>query len=224
LPRIYEYAKLSAGSSVEAMKMALKGKISFSLMRPPGHHAGINGKALGAPSLGFCYFNNVAIATKKALNFVDRVAIVDIDCHFGNGTQQIFFGDSNVLYVSLHKFHPGFYPGGGRISEENCFNYPLPPGTTEKQYFMTLEKALKEVRRFDPELIAVSAGFDTHKDDPLTGGLGLEAKSFRSIGLQFADLKKPSFAVLEGGYGATLPECVYEFLIGYSNFNIPRRT
>lgn len=216
LPEMYDYARLSAGSAIEAMKIALEDEKTFSLMRPPGHHAGRNGKALNAPSLGFCYFNNIAIACRKALDFVKKVAIIDIDCHFGNGTQDIFLGNPKILYTSLHRFEYGFYPGSGSKSEDNCLNYPLSYETTEKEYLDTLNNALTNVKKFNPDLVAISAGFDTHKNDPLTGGLGLKTTSFRKIGILLANLKKPSFTVLEGGYGKVLPECVHEFLIGYS--------
>lgn len=215
LSDIFEYARLSAGSAIKAMEIAMKGEKTFSLMRPPGHHAGKNGKALYAPSLGFCYFNNVAIAIKKALNFVKKVTIIDIDCHHGNGTQEIFFGDKRVLYVSLHL--NDFYPGTGRQTEKNCINFPLPFGIDEETYFEKFSLALKEVKKFNPDLIAVSAGFDGHKNDPLTmGGLGLNEESYRKIAESIVNLKKPSFAVLEGGYGEEFPECVYEFLTEYS--------
>jgi acetoin utilization deacetylase AcuC-like enzyme len=215
LPGIFDYAKLSVGSAIKTMKFALEGEKVFSLMRPPGHHAGRNGRALYAPSLGFCYFNNIAIATKMALDSVKKLAILDIDCHHGNGTQDIFFGDKRVMYVSLHL--DDFYPGTGQKSEKNCINFPLTLGVDEKTYFENFNLALKEIKKFNPDLIAVSAGFDGHKNDPLTmGGLGLDEESYRKIGELITNLKKPSFAVLEGGYGEEFPESVYEFLIGYS--------
>jgi len=150
------------------------------------------------------------------LEVVKNVAIIDFDYHHGNGTQDIFLGHPNVLFVSLHKY-PG-YPGTGKRSEKNCLNYPLNSGTTENQYLETFKQALEEVKKFNPNLIAVSAGFDAHKNDGLTfGGLGLNYKSFRKIGQLIKELKKPSFAVLEGGYGKILPRSVYEFLTGYSD-------
>jgi len=216
LPGIYYYARLSAGSAVNAMEISLKNEKTFSLMRPPGHHAGRNGLTLGSMSLGFCYFNNIAIACKKALKIVKKIAIIDFDCHHGNGTQDIFIGCSNVLYVSLHKYP--FYPGTGGISEKNCLNYPLSSETTEEEYLETFEKALEKVKNFKPNLIAVSAGFDSHKEDDITfNGLNLSYKSFRAIGELIKELKKPSFAVLEGGYGKILPKSVYEFIVGYSD-------
>lgn len=212
LPGIFDYARLSAGSAVKSMELSLEGENAFSLMRPPGHHVGHDGKALGAASLGFCYFNNVAIACRKALNYVDRVAIVDIDCHHGNGTQDIFLGNSRVLFVSLHRFG-FFYPGTGRRSEENCLNYPLRYGIEESKYLKTLKTALGEVEKFAPNLIAISAGFDTYREDPV-GGLGLSKEAYTAIGKMISKLNRKTFAVLEGGYGRDFPECVYNFLAG----------
>jgi acetoin utilization deacetylase AcuC-like enzyme len=212
LPNIYEYAKLSAGAAIQAMEISLKMGKAFSLMRPPGHHAGKNGIALNASSLGFCYFNNIAIAVKIALEKVNKVAIVDIDYHHGNGTQEIFFGSEKVLYVSLHAYPA--YPGTGKISEKNCLNYPLPHSIKEEEYLRILNKALEEVKKFKPELLGISAGFDTYKDDPIAG-LNLSEKSYFEIGKNISKLGLPLFAVLEGGYHVEkLPECVYQFLDG----------
>jgi len=211
LPDIYEYARLSAGAAIQAMKISLTGEKSFSLMRPPGHHAGRNGIALNASTLGFCYFNNVAIATAKALDSCEKVAIVDIDYHHGNGTQEIFFGNERVLYVSLHAFPA--YPGSGFKSEKNCLNFPLSHETTREEYLEILKKACKEVRKFEPNLVAVSFGCDTYKNDPV-GGLNLEKEDFFGIGKIIAMLEKPTFTVLEGGYSSSMPECVYNFIKG----------
>ncbi len=211
-PGIYDYARLSAGSAIKCMEIALGGEAAFSLMRPPGHHAGYNGTALGAPSLGFCYFNNVAISCRRALEHVERVAIIDIDCHHGNGTQEIFLGNPRVLFVSLHRY--GFiYPGTGGESYKNCLNFPLDHDTTEAEYIKTLSSALREVEKFDPDVIAVSAGFDTHREDPLCG-LGLSKESYIEVGRMISDLDRRTFAVLEGGYGREFPECVLNFLVG----------
>lgn len=220
LPDIYDYARLSAGSAIETMRSALLDEKAFSLMRPPGHHAGREGRALGAVSLGYCYFNNVAIACRKALENVDRVAIIDIDCHHGNGTQEIFLGDDRVLLVDLHRYGEDarergglFYPGTGGSSEDNCLNYPLRHGIGDTEYLTTLEKAVGNVKGFDPDLIAVSAGFDTHVGDPV-GGLGLEKNSFLKIGSILGSIQRPTFTLLEGGYGIELPICIYNFLRG----------
>jgi acetoin utilization deacetylase AcuC-like enzyme len=185
---IYEFARLSAGGAILAAKVG-----GFSIMRPPGHHAGINGAALGAYTRGFCYFNNIAIAVKHSGK---RTLILDIDGHHGNGTQEIFLGDENVTYVSLHR-HPN-YPGTGAVSEANCLNFPLPPDCGYKEHVKTLDKALSlvDVDRF--EMVAVSAGFDTHVGD--LASLGLTEKGYREIGERIAGLGKPTFFVLEGGY------------------------
>jgi len=206
-PDIFSYAKLSASAAVTASKIALKGDLSLSLLRPPGHHAGRD--FLG----GFCYFNNVAIAVAKALQKVSKAAIIDFDCHHGNGTQDIFLGKQNVLYVSLHQ--SPLYPGTGLTSEGNCLNFPLPAGTDEPAYMTDFSKAIEAINRFDPDLVAVSAGFDTYKGDPLAG-LHLEKSTYEKIGKAIRELGKPTFAVLEGGYSDDLPECICHFLKGLS--------
>lgn len=205
LPKIYDFAKLSAGGAVAAMKSAIKGDDAFSLMRPPGHHAGRN--FLG----GFCYFNNIAIAVKKALMKLDKIAILDIDGHHGNGTQDIFFGTEGILYVSLHQ--KSAFPLTGFISEKNCMNYTLSPGTKPDEYLKVLENAIDKMMDFDPDLVAISAGFDTYKNDPLLN-IELDIKTYFEIAASIADLRKPVFVVLEGGYSDDLPLCINEFLKG----------
>lgn len=205
---IYNYALLSAGGAILSSEEAIKGEPSFSLMRPPGHH--VTRTQLG----GFCYFNNIAIAVRHLLHrkSINSVAILDIDCHHGNGTQDIFLGEDKVLFVSLHQVP--LYPGTGLVSEKNCLNFPLPPGTGEKKYLDTLEKAIKEIQKFKPEILAISAGFDTYKDDPITD-IKLEKISYKKIAEMISALKIPVFAVLEGGYSPDLPECIYNFLLGF---------
>ncbi len=204
LLNIYHYAKLSVGGALKAMEIALKEGRSFSLMRPPGHHASRN------QFEGFCYFNNLAVAVMKALEKVKKVGILDIDCHHGNGTQDIFLGNSSVIYVSLHQY--GFiYPGTGKYSESNCYNYPLKEGTEEEEYLDKLETGLYKISKFSPDLIAVSAGFDTYEGDPLTN-LKLKIRTYGKIAKMISGLGIPRFAVLEGGYSEKLPECVYLFL------------
>jgi acetoin utilization deacetylase AcuC-like enzyme len=214
LPGIYHYSRLAVGSAIAAMETALTGQVSFSLMRPPGHHAGIHGPALGTVSLGFCYFNNIAIACKKALESrkIRKIAILDIDCHHGNGTQEIMLSDNRVIVTSLHRYG-FFYPGTGGQSEANCFNYPLNSRLGETDYFSTLRTAITQVTKFNPDLIAVSAGFDTYKHDPV-GGLGLSIESYYKIGRRLKQLNTRMFIILEGGYGRDFPECVYQFLVG----------
>lgn len=205
LPNIFEHAMLSAGSAVEAARLCLKGEKTFSLMRPPGHHATKNN--LG----GFCYFNNIAIASLQLKESVKKVAIVDFDCHHGNGTEDIFLGKEDFLYLSLHQ--SPLYPGTGQKSRGNCINYPLPAHTSPDEYLSALGEGLKEVEKFNPDLLAISAGFDSYRKDPITT-FTLEKETYMEIGKILSKMNKPTFAVLEGGYSKDLGECVYQFLNG----------
>ncbi|MCX7887721.1 MAG: histone deacetylase family protein [Verrucomicrobiae bacterium] len=205
LPGIFELACLSAGAAILACEQALAGHKTFSLMRPPGHHA------TRERVMGFCYFNNLAIAVARVAR---RTAILDFDCHHGNGTEDIFYRNKNVLFVSLHQ--SPCYPGTGLHSHANCRNYPLPPGTGPATYLATLDKALAEIRMFEPELLAISAGFDAYRGDPITS-MALEIETFAEIGKRIAALKAPAFAVLEGGYSPDLGKCVAAFIEGWES-------
>lgn len=201
---IYEYARLSAGGAILAAK-----NNGLSLMRPPGHHAGRNGIALGVGTRGFCYLNNIAIAV-KSLN--RPTLILDIDGHHGNGTQEIFQDNNEVTFISLHRY-PHF-PGTGAMSESNCANYPLPADCGEKRYLETLRQALNKVDNQNFEIVAVSVGFDTHIGD--LASLGLTEKSYKEIGKIIAGLGKPVFFVLEGGYvGEKNGSDIDQFLTGF---------
>jgi acetoin utilization deacetylase AcuC-like enzyme len=201
---IYEYARLSAGGALLAAKVS-----GFSLMRPPGHHVGRSGAALGVYTRGFCYVNNVAV-TVKALG--KAVLILDVDGHHGNGTQEIFQDDENVVYVSLHRYP--FYPGTGGFSEANCLNFPLPADCGEQRYLETLDKALGMVDGSKFDIVAVSVGFDAHDKD--LASLGLTENSYREIGKRIGMLKKPAFFILEGGYmGEQNGRDIDQLLIGY---------
>jgi len=208
-PNIYEIAVLSAGSAIDAAFHCInEGESAFSLMRPPGHHATKN--VLG----GFCYFNNIAIASLKAKEEqkgIERVAIVDFDCHHGNGTEDIMLGRAGFLYLSLHQ--SPLYPGTGLKSRDNCINYPVAANTPPEEYLAKFEEGIGKVREFAPDLLAISAGFDSYLDDPITN-LDLDLDTFGSIGEILAGIGVPTFAVLEGGYSRDLPECVYRFLQG----------
>ena len=197
-PDIFKYAALSAGGAIAA---AMQG--GFSLMRPPGHHAGKSRVA------GFCYLNNVAIAVRK---LGTRTLIVDIDGHHGDGTQSIFLGDPYVTYISLHR--APLYPGTGFESERNCHNYPIFGPCGDRVYLETLDKALNSVDTGGTEQVAISAGFDAYESDPLAS-LGLTTEAYRKIGERIARLKLPVFAVLEGGYdGANLGRNVEQLMLG----------
>jgi acetoin utilization deacetylase AcuC-like enzyme len=186
-------------------------------MRPPGHHAERN------RIMGFCYLNNIAIAVARTFHTsppVRRVAILDFDAHHGNGTEEIFRGDKRVLFTSLHQ--SPCYPGTGLVSEGNCLNYPLAPGAAPGQFLAALDDAVAHIRGFAPDLLAISAGFDSYKDDPITH-MGLEIETFYEIGRRVANLARPSprgpalpcFAVLEGGYSREFAKCVDAFIGGW---------
>ncbi len=181
-PSIGFYARLAVGGALLAEL-----RRGFSILRPPGHHAG--------PSFlgGFCYYNNLAIAVRRSGK---RTLIVDIDGHHGNGTEAVFYGDPRVTYISLHRIYN--YPGTGHASRGNCLNYPLPPRCGKALYVETLERALHEAGSGFEEL-AISAGFDTYREDPLAS-LGLDVEAFYDVGYVLGDLKLPAFCVLEGGY------------------------
>jgi len=207
-PNIYELACLSAGGAILAGQQALTGQPAFSLMRPPGHHAE-RGRVMG-----FCYFNNIAIAVAKLLTnpAVKRVAILDFDCHHGNGTEDIFFGNDRVIFVSLHQ--SPCYPGTGLEPRDNCVNVPLPPHTGPAEFLVALDTALATIGAFKPDVLAVSAGFDSFKQDPITE-MALEVETFHEIGRRIAGTKLPTFAVLEGGYARQLAECVEAFVTAW---------
>jgi acetoin utilization deacetylase AcuC-like enzyme len=200
---IYEYALLSAGAALLAAQ-----KHGFSFMRPPGHHAGRNGIALGASTLGFCYFNNIAIAVKK----LDLpTLILDIDGHHGNGTQEVFQGDPKVTFISFHR-HPT-YPGTGLMSQGNCLNFPLSSSAGDSLYLKTFEQALSQVDMTNVEVVGISAGFDAHQGD--LASLGLTHEGYREIGRKVGALGKPVFGVLEGGYiGEYVGRDLHELISG----------
>ena len=205
-PNIYEYARLSAGAAIIAAK-----ENGFSLMRPPGHHAGINGKTTDASSLGFCYFNNMAIAV-RSLGL--PALIIDIDDHHGNGTQEIFLGDRKVTFISLHR--RGIYPGTGYKSKENCYNYPLPTSTDDKLYVQVLGEALKKIDLSKIKIVGISAGFDTYEQDQLTP-MKLTMNAYFEIGKLVKSLCLPVFAVLEGGYGSHLGMAIHNLIKGLNS-------
>ncbi len=201
---IFMFASLSAGGAILASKIN-----GFSLTRPPGHHVGKYGAALGVYTRGFCYVNNIAIAVKE-LN--KNTLILDIDGHHGNGTQEIFLGDPKVTYVSIHQT-PNF-PGTGNTCENNCINFGLRGDCGEEEYFKNLDKALSMVDFNKIEQVAVSAGFDTQLGD--LASLALTDKAYWQIGKRIALFEKPTFFVLEGGYMCDKNgENISSFLKGY---------
>ena len=213
---IYELALLAAGAAILAAEKAVSGQTAFSLMRPPGHHAERD------RIMGFCYLNNIAIAIARTLSdstaSIKKVAILDFDCHHGNGTEDIFCGDERVLFASLHQ--SPCYPGTGLVSRKNCLNYPLQPGTGPQEFLAALDNALEKLRDFNPDMLAVSAGFDSYKGDPITA-MRLEIDTFHEIGARIVSFCQtmqggtgalPCFMVLEGGYARDFARCVESFV------------
>lgn len=209
-PQIDEIARLAAGAAVQAAHVATRSHLAFSLMRPPGHHAERN------RVMGFCYYNNIAVAVAELLELVgvSRVAILDFDCHHGNGTEAIFLGDERVRFISIHQ--SPCYPGTGTVSRDNCVNYPLPPGTGPEVFLSTFQRAWQDVRAFMPDVVAISAGFDMYHRDPITQ-MGLDEAAYEEVGKKISRWGGPIFAVLEGGYARELPECVAAFLRGWTS-------
>ncbi len=216
-PASYDIALLAAGAALQGVELVLNGEGGrrvFCLVRPPGHHAEAN------RAMGFCLFSNAAAAAAHALaRGLSRVAVVDYDVHHGNGTQQIFYDDPRVLYVSTHQFP--YYPGTGRESEVGrnrgegfTFNIPLEAGATDADYALVFETLVVPVlRQFRPELIIVSAGFDAHARDPL-GGMRMTTQGFERLNQDLcavadAHCQGRVVAITEGGYDLkTLAECL----------------
>jgi len=205
----FEAGSLAAGTAIEA---ALRG--GFALVRPPGHHA------LRERAMGFCIFNNIAIAARAAQRArgLERVAIVDYDVHHGNGTDAIFRNDDSVLFVSLHQWP--FYPGTGGPDDQaaTTLNIPLAAGSGDAEYVDAFEQLVEPaVAAFEPDLVLVSAGFDAHLDDPLAE-MRVTGEGFRELSRRCARLAPRVAAVLEGGYElATLPGLVAAALDGFGS-------
>ena len=177
-------------------------KNAFCPVRPPGHHSEKE------KAMGFCIFNNVAVGANYLINKYKykKIAIIDFDVHHGNGTQDIFYNNEKVLYISTHQYP--YYPGSGNNNEKgkynNVLNIPLPAGTGSREYLDAYEYVLKKLKEFRPEFILFSAGFDAHKDDPLAQ-LQLASKDYyeitkRTLNCIKNDCDGKVVSILEGGY------------------------
>ena len=189
---------IKAVDGVETKKF----KNAFCAVRPPGHHSEKN------KAMGFCIFNNAAIGAQYLIEKYNynRIAIIDFDVHHGNGTQDIFYNNKKVLYISTHQYP--FYPGTGSENERgkfnNIFNIPLPAGTSSENYFEAYNHVLKKIDQFRPEFLIFSAGFDAHQDDPLAQ-FKLKSGDFyeitrRTLITANKYINKKVVSILEGGY------------------------
>jgi acetoin utilization deacetylase AcuC-like enzyme len=211
-PESFEVARLAAGAALAAVDAAMReeGGRAFGLIRPPGHHATIS------TAMGFCLFNNAAIGARyaQAKYGVERVLIIDWDVHHGNGTQEIFWEDPTVFYFSTHQYP--YYPGtgssderGGGRGEGFTLNIPLSAGTPARDHRQAFTDALHEIeRKFPPDLIIISAGFDSRRGDPL-GGLMLEDSDFAEMTKEVLRIAEKHgsgrvIGLLEGGYNLDL--------------------
>jgi acetoin utilization deacetylase AcuC-like enzyme len=201
------YARASVAAALDALNLARSSNRAFSLMRPPGHHA------TRQTQMGFCYLNNIAIAVLEAIaTGTERVAVFDFDVHHGNGTEDILLNHPGAAFYSVHQFP--CYPGTGQKNVgDNCFNYPVFPSTPRETWRATLARALDDMKKFSPKLVAVSAGFDAYERDPLANGT-LTAEDFFWLGQELRGMKIPFFSLLEGGYSDDLPELILAYLKG----------
>src|SRR5215471_6774637 len=206
-PETYEIARLAAGACIDAVERVMSGQNAraFALVRPPGHHAERN------RAMGFCFFNNVAVAAAHARTLgAARVAIVDYDVHHGNGTQHIFEREPDVLYCSVHQYP--YYPGTGAATEVGegsgaglTVNVPLEAGATDGDYHEVFDQIIVPVvRAFRPDLVLLSAGLDAHERDPL-GGMRLTTPTFGAMTMALRLVAEECcdgriVAVTEGGY------------------------
>jgi len=194
----------AVGGIINAIDAVMNQKFNnaFCVVRPPGHHAEKE------QAMGFCIFNNVAVGATYLLEKykLNKVAIIDFDVHHGNGTQDIFYNEKKVLYISSHQFP--FYPGTGSKDEigkfNNILNIPLKAGTVSEEFFNSYKKVYEKLNEFSPQFILLSAGFDAHKNDPLAN-VNLESKDYYILTKEIMKIAKKVcdnkiVSILEGGY------------------------
>ncbi len=209
-PDIDAHARRSAGASLNALDLAIERGRSFSMMRPPGHHA------TPSRAMGFCYLSNIAIAALVARQRgFQSVAILDFDVHHGNGTEAVVRDCANIWFASVHQ--SPCYPGTGlRDVGDNCFNYPVPPRTHAQKHLEVIESAAGRLREKNPDILLVSAGFDAYKGDPIAQE-SLEIDDFHTIGRMIRSFNLPTASILEGGYSDDLPLLIHAYLKGLTN-------
>lgn len=218
----YTAAVKSASLALEAADEVLSGQQRhvYALCRPPGHHAERDAM------MGYCYFNNAALAADRLAKGGKKVAILDIDYHHGNGTQNLFYERSDVLYVSIHADPTNAFPYGSGYTDETGkdagkgynVNFPMPTDTTPESYLKTLQEAIGKINDYKPEYFVLSLGFDTYEHDPIAG-LGIDEDTYEVIGQKIAsELAYPTVIVQEGGYNVEkLGELAKRFLTGYQS-------
>ena len=220
----YNAARNSAGLAVTAAEMILSGEQQsiYALCRPPGHHAEHNSM------MGYCYFNNAAFAADRLSWNAKKVAILDIDYHHGNGTQQLFYDRNDVLYVSLHADPKTNFPYSSGFADERgmhegvgyTYNFPLPKDISPEVYIRTLNRAIRFIKKFQPDFFVLSLGLDTYMHDPI-GNLGLVEKDYVEIGKLIAQkINLPTIIIQEGGYNVeALGNLSRNFLQGYLKYD-----
>lgn len=202
---IYTHACRSVAAALDATRLAMTGGVkTFSLMRPPGHHA------TAGQAMGFCYLNQVAVAAFAARAWgAAKVAVWDFDAHHGNGTESILEGRHGFYLTSVHQF-PG-YPGTGTRNTENSFNWALGRHAPREQHMEALEQSLRKLLDFKPDLLLVSAGFDAFALDPVAS-MALTTDDYATLGRWVRESGVPSASIMEGGYSKELPQLLEVYL------------
>ena len=232
-PQTYETALLAVGGVLALVDAVMGGEVDngFALVRPPGHHAESD------RAMGFCFFNNVAIAARylQVKHGLERVLVMDWDVHHGNGTQRSFYDTNSVMYISTHE--DGNYPGTGALNEVGSgdgagftINIPFPPGFGDAEYIDAFHRVIEPVgRQFNPDFVLISAGFDHHRLDPLGGMMvtkkGIAAMTRSLLGVARDCCEGRCVALLEGGYSLTALEesvvTVLDELGGEASYDAP---